>query len=284
MTNVAGSSAKYDQPSDSPTAARRAAATSIGNRARVFTKRLSPVSMVSVIIPAHNESENLSILLPQVYRALNAARREFEILLVDNASTDDTQEIVRQLENTMPELRLVVEPQMGYGRALLAGFRAARGDVLATLRADNQEKPEDLCRIIALREEENLDLYKAIRTHRLKQEGPTRVLVSFVFNLLFKCILRVRSRDINASPKVLTRAFYESARLESEDWFIDAEIMIKAEHMGIPIGALPIEYLPRLKGKSTASLRTVFEFLTNMARWHMRLRANRLMPSRPDHD
>lgn len=250
---------------------------SIGNRARVFNERPPHISLVSVVIPAHNESDNLSILLPQVSRAFNVARRQFEILVIDNASTDDTQEIVRKLENTIPELRLIVEPQMGYGRAVLAGFRAAKGDVLATLRADNQEKPEDLCRIIALREEENLDLYKAIRMHRLKQEGVMRVVVSFVFNTLCKRMLRLQSRDINASPKVLTRAFYESARLESEDWFIDAEIMIKAEHMGIPIGALPIEYLPRLKGKSTARLKTVFEFLRNMARWRMRLRASRLL-------
>jgi len=233
--------------------------------------------MVSVVVPAHNESQNLSILLPRLHRALNEARREFEILLVDNASTDDTQEIVRAFQAAMPELRLVLEPQMGYGRAVLAGFRAAKGDVLATLRADNQEKPEDLCRIMELREKENRDLYKAIRMHRMRQEGLMRVVVSFVFNALFKLMFPVKSRDINASPKVLTRAFYESARLESKDWFIDAEIMIKAERLGIAIGALPIEYQARLKGRSTARPHTVLEFLGNMARWRMRLRSNRLL-------
>jgi glycosyltransferase involved in cell wall biosynthesis len=235
------------------------------------------MAMVSVIIPAHNESENLSVLLPRLHRALTDTRREFEILLIDNASTDDTQAVVRQFGRAMPELRLVAEPRLGYGRAVLAGFRAARGDVLATLRADNQERPEDLCRMIALREAENLDLYKAIRLHRMQQEGVLRVVVSFVFNKLSTLMLRVKARDINASPKVLTRAFYESARLESPDWFIDAEIVIKAEHMGIPIGALPIEYHPRLKGRSTARPQTVFEFLKNMLRWRVRLRTNRVL-------
>ncbi len=96
-------------------------------------------------------------------------------------------------------------------------------------------------------------------------------------HLLFKLMFGLRSRDLNATPKVFTREFMEASRLRSKDWFIDAEMVIKAERMGLAVGEMEIEYLPRLKGKSTVRLRHIFEFLRNMVWWRERARHGNLL-------
>lgn len=225
----------------------------------------------SVVVPAHNEAENLQILLPRLYATLSGMGVGFELIIVDNASTDATPSVLAAFQHSMPELVQVEEPQLGYGRAVLTGLRAAHGAYIGINRSDNQEKPEDLARMFFALRTEDVSFYKGVRTHRLN-DGWMRVVVSLVYNTLFKILFGLRSRDLNATPKIFTRAFYEAAHLESNDWFIDAEMVIKAEKLGFSVREMAIEYLPRLKGKSSVRPRHVFEFLGNMIKWRKRLR------------
>ncbi len=80
----------------------------------------------SVVIPAHNESENLKILLPKLKNALSSLN--CELVIVDNASTDDSRKVLEEFQKTAPNLVIVYEPKLGYGNAILAGLAAARGD------------------------------------------------------------------------------------------------------------------------------------------------------------
>lgn len=237
-------------------------------------KTLSPV-VFSVIVPAHNESENLKILLPRLMSALEVLE-SFEVILVDNASNDATRTVVGDFQKTYPHLRLVAEPTLGYGRAVLTGLQASSGGYLGTIRADNQEKSEDLVRMLQATAREKVDLYKAVRQTRTN-DGLKRIVISLIFNFLFQHLFGLKSRDLNASPKVFTRHFYEFARLESLDWFIDAEMVIKAEKLGFTVREVEIEYLPRLKGKSNVRMRHLFEFLGNMVRWYGRLLHGKLL-------
>ncbi|HEY4526915.1 MAG TPA: glycosyltransferase family 2 protein [Candidatus Paceibacterota bacterium] len=232
------------------------------------------VKLYSIIVPAHNESENLVILLPRLDAALQKLSREYEIIVVNNASTDDTEVAIDGLG--LSRVRIAREPALGYGRAVLAGLSESRGDMIGIIRADNQEKPDDLRAMFDAAEREGVALYKAVRKNRIS-DGLKRIIISFVYNMLFKFMFGLSSRDLNATPKVFTRSFLEQARLESKDWFIDAEMVIKAEHLGLSIREMEIEYLPRLKGKSTVRMRHIFEFLGNMLRWYLSTRHGRLL-------
>ncbi|HEY4487356.1 MAG TPA: glycosyltransferase family 2 protein [Candidatus Paceibacterota bacterium] len=232
------------------------------------------VKLYSIIVPAHNESENLVILLPRLDAALQKLSHDYEIIVVNNASTDTTEEAVRNL--SLSRVRVAREPTLGYGRAVLAGLSEAEGDMIGIIRADNQEKPDDLRAMCDAAEREGVALYKAVRKNRIS-DGLQRIIISFVYNMLFRFMFGLSSRDLNATPKVFTRSFLESARLESKDWFIDAEMVIKAEYMGLPVREMEIEYLPRLKGHSTVRMRHIFEFLSNMLSWYKRARHGRLL-------
>ncbi len=223
---------------------------------------------LSVVIPAHNESENLKILLPKLKNALSGLN--CELVIVDNASTDNSREVLAEFQKTIPNLVLISEPKLGYGHAVLAGLAAARGDFLGIIRSDNQEDPQDLLKMYQVCRKESLHFYKAIRKSRIN-DGLKRIVISRIFNFLFRILFGFKAVDINAAPKIFSREFYKRARLESTDWFIDAELVIKAAKLGYTIGEMPIEYLPRLKGKSTVRLVHIWQFLKNMIIWYGRI-------------
>ena len=228
----------------------------------------------SIIVPARNEAENLRVLLPRLKKALTPF--DCEIIVVDNGSTDDSAAAITGLRKSIPNLVMASEPIAGYGRAVLCGLRNARGEILGIIRADNQEKPEDLAMMCGLFLLRKLDILKAVRRSRTS-DGFRRIVISKVYNAIFQTIFHSRAKDINATPKIFTRVFYERASLESLDWFIDAEIVIKAEYFKCAIGEAEIEYLPRLKGRSNVRPAHVYQFLANMIRWGIRRSHGKLL-------
>lgn len=222
---------------------------------------------LSVVIPAHNEAENLRVLIPELDNALQHISAE--IVVVNNASTDITARMLEELKKELPRLMIVHEPTLGYGRAVLAGLRQVRGGTIAIIRGDGQEKPADVARMYAFHEREGHDVSKGVRSTRA-HDGLRRIVVSWFFNKLFCTVFQVPFRDINAAPKFFSRRFYEQARLESLDWFLDAEIILKAAALHCKIGEMGIEYLPRRSGKSTVRFRHMVEFMRNIAQWRAR--------------
>lgn len=234
---------------------------------------------LSVVIPAHNESENLKILLPRLRTSLANIRSQ--IVIVDNASNDDTGAVLDFLKGSMPNLDIIKEPCLGYGRTVIMGLKNAHGKVIAIMRADNQEKPEDLVRMYKYLQMSGLEFCKAIRKNRLREEGITRVIVSAVYNTLFGWFFCVDAKDINASPKIFTKKFYAQLKPESADWFIDAEMVIKARKLGYEIGEMEILYSPRLNGRSNVRFVHILEFLRNMWRWHRRVKKGEVFSPAP---
>lgn len=223
----------------------------------------------SVILPAHNESENLKVLLPKLCRAL--AGFNSEIIVVDNSSSDNTGDVARLLaEKCAIKIRVIDEPKLGYGRAILTGLKIAQGDYLGIMQSDNQIKVEDLVGLYLSCRTGGYRFYKAVRRSRVN-DGLKRIIISKIYNILFRIFFGVTTRDVNAMPKIFARQFYNEAALESKDWFIDAEMVIKADQLGCKIGEGEIEFLPRLGGKSSVRWVHIFQFLRNMVIWHRKL-------------
>src|SRR3989344_4904121 len=171
------------------------------NELKNMSNNATHVPELSLIVPAYNEAENLSILLPKLQQQLQAL--DYELIVVNNASTDNSRTILENLAKTMPELVVVSEPKLGYGRAVLTGLAAARGKNLAVIRSDNQEKPEDLVAMYKYFKENNLDFCKAVRRSR-RSEQWIRLPISYVYNFLFRRLFGLKTTDINAVPKIFT--------------------------------------------------------------------------------
>jgi len=223
---------------------------------------------LSIIVPAHNESENLKRLIPELVETLSVFKDGYEIVVVDNASTDATKETLDALRQRFPSVRSVFEPKMGFGRALLTGLREGVGEVLGYIHADNQMSPREIVRIYEKLKADDLAVCKARRMNR--NDGAWRFVISKTYNLLFRIMFKVSLQDINGSPKLFTKKFFDEAKLSSLDWFIDPEILIKAKAMGVAAGDVPIQTFRRESGVSKVRFKTILEFFKNMFRYWSR--------------
>ena len=155
------------------------------------------------------------------------------------------------------------------GWDMRSGLEAARGDVLIVLDGDAQNPVSDVARMYRALRESGADVMKGRRV--LRHDGPYRRLVSIAYNALFRLLFRTRGLwDINGKPKALTRAAYERLDLRSDDWFVDAEIVLKARDLGLTIRELPVEFFENEERASLVRPSAILEFARNMLRVRLR--------------
>ncbi|MFA6171557.1 MAG: glycosyltransferase family 2 protein [Patescibacteria group bacterium] len=221
----------------------------------------------SLVIPAYNESSSLNSAISPLMDEIEKVETDFEIILVDNGSTDDTRERLAGLEKIFPRLKTVrVFPNQGYGNGILAGLKSARGEIIGWTHADNQIAPADIVRAYQKMLNENLQLCKAVRKER---ESGWRRTQSRAYNFIFHRLFKSGLRDINSPPKIFSRSLYEKINLCSLGWFIDPELVIKALREGAKIGEVEISWKPREGSRSKVSLTASLDFLFNMIKYRL---------------
>ena len=220
----------------------------------------------SIIIPAYSEEAHIERVVRDIHRELQKVESDFEIVVVDNGSFDNTKAILEALHIEMPRVCVRhVFPNRGYGGGILEGLSAARGEILGWTDGDGQVSAEDLREMYVKMQQENLIFFKARRMTR--HDGIVRVVQSKIYNLIFHTLFFAAVNDINAKPKLFRRSFYEKIRLVSTDFFIDAEIVIQALRCGVPIREYPIIFQSRKGGASKIGIGSGFEFIKNLFRY-----------------
>lgn len=206
---------------------------------------------LSVVAPAHNEEENVERLVAEVQTACSSLGEPWEFLIVDDGSTDSTQQKIRDLMRTRPWLRCVQMSQTPPGRgngqsaAFHAGFRAARGDLIAVLDADLQNDPGEIPAMIALLRQNNADMVQGDRSHARKDNIVRRV-GSIVGRLFRRMILGDTIRDTGCSLRVMKRQI--ALRLPLEFAGMHRFIPVAARHMGYAVIEMQVRHRPRAAG------------------------------------
>ena len=217
---------------------------------------------LSIVIPAYNEGAHLGQIIRDIHEELQKVESDFEIIIVDNGSLDNTQAILEALQKEMPRVHSRFLPVPGYGKAVLAGLSVARGEIIGWTDSDGQIRPKILGEMYEKMRRENLIFFKAKRMAR--HDGRLRTIQSKIYNLIFRVLFPTSVNDINAKPKLFRRSFYENAGLTSTDLFIDAEIIIKALRSGVPIREYPITFESRKDGASKIGVGAGLEFIKNL--------------------
>jgi glycosyltransferase involved in cell wall biosynthesis len=234
---------------------------------------------LSVIVLCYRAGERARQVAASIASALvRSGIESYQLVLVGNYSEgvrDVTPEVVRELAARDPRIVCSAAVKRGMmGWDMRTGLELAAGDCLAVIDGDGQVAAEDLVRVFRELQRGGYDLVKAARVHR--DDGLTRKTISVAFNALFRLLFPgLPVRDVNAKPKVMTRAAYQRLELESDDWFIDAEIMIQARRLGLRIGEVETRFLALTGRRSFINLRTLLEFLGNLARYRLRERRRR---------
>ena len=206
----------------------------------------TPAPQLSLVIPLLNEADNLRPLHERLTTSLTQVGRPYEILFVDDGSTDASPVILEELFRRDPAHVRVIQFRRNFGKtaALSAGFAHARGPVIITMDADLQDDPAEIPAMLA-RLDEGYDLVAAWRVDR--QDPLDKRLPSRLFNFVVSRFTGVRLHDFNCGFKVYRRAVTDSVRLYGE---LHRFIPVLAHQQGFRVAELPVRHHPRHAGVS----------------------------------
>jgi glycosyltransferase involved in cell wall biosynthesis len=198
---------------------------------------------VSVVIPAYNEGRTVEGIIGRVL----ALPIDKEIIVVDDGSTDNTAEVLKELAAQHPEIRGVsLSRNQGKGAALRAGFAGARGDVIIVQDADLEYDPRDYPVLLAELEKPGVDMVYGSRILGRNPHGPmSYFLGGRMISLLTSLLFRTHISDEPTGYKVFPRELLDTIRLESRGFEFCPEITAKALRRGYTIREVPIRYHPR---------------------------------------
>jgi dolichol-phosphate mannosyltransferase len=226
-------------------------------RARVEDADRRP-ELISVILPVFNEAHNLKELLPAVFRNLEGLGLSYEVIVVDDGSTDQTGEVVRQLAR--PQLRLIqLRRNTGQTAALMAGIRFSKGDILITMDGDLQNDPADIPQLLA-KLDEGYDLVSGWRQQR-KDAALRRNLPSSLANRLISAVSGIFLHDYGCTLKAYRRQALQGVQLYGE---MHRFIPIYAYWNGARVTEIPVRHHARGHGVSHYTLMRIPKVLFDL--------------------
>ena len=206
---------------------------------------------VALVLPAFNEVENLEAAVAQASAALARIDAAWELVVVDDGSSDGTGPLADRLAEAEPRLRVVHHGvNRGKGVALRSGVAASRAPVVGWTDADLPFDMEALERAHARLVETDADLVAGVRVNRDEYSLQRRIL-SGTYNGLFRALLGVPLDDVGFALKVMRRTVFDRADLRSDGGFVDAELMAWAHRAGLRIERVGVAFTPRVHGTST---------------------------------
>lgn len=224
---------------------------------------------LSIVLPAYNEEENVASAVEEVSSVVRRLGMDYEIILVNDGSADRTGEIARELQQRIPNFRLVEHyPNRGYGGSLKAGFAAATKDLVAFIPADKQFVFGEITRF--LEKIEQADVISGYRANR--QDSPIRKFNALGWNSLVRLLFGYLCRDIDCGFKLFRRKVLEHVNLVSDGAMVDTEFLAGAKARGYRIAEVKVTHLPRVAGHPTgANVKVIVKAFRDLARFRLRL-------------
>jgi hypothetical protein len=207
-------------------------------------------ALLSVCLPAYNEEANIPGMLQAASAILPEFVEDFEVIVVDDGSSDRTAERAGRYARDDARVRLIRHDRnRGYGASLSTAFRAARGDLVFFTDADGQFSLLDLG--LLLKSVRKSDVVIGYRHPRADHSG--RLLNAWAWNRLIRLLLGVRVRDLDCAFKLFRREIVEQLELTATGSCINAEIMVQCARRGWIVREVPVHHYPRAGGVATGA-------------------------------
>lgn len=228
------------------------------------------IPSLSIVIPAHNEAGTVVEAVEEVSAVAQQLGLDYEIILVNDGSTDQTGSLARALTQRISRLRLVEHfPGRGYGGALKVGFAAASKKWIAFFPADKQFVFSDISKLLEINA--TADIISGYRANR--QDNFIRKLNAWGWNVLIKILFGSLVRDIDCGFKLFRRDILKHVNLVSDGAMLDTELFAGAKAYGYSIAEVDVTHLPRKAGTATgANLLVIFKALRDLLRFRWRFR------------
>jgi dolichol-phosphate mannosyltransferase len=219
---------------------------------------------ISAVLPAFNEEENIEAAVTRLAEALGSlVLADWEIIIVDDGSVDNTGLIADRLAGEDPRIRVFHhQPNLGYAEALKTGFANSKHRLFFFTDSDNQFDVREISRLIPLIQD--ADIVCGFRIYRF--DPLTRLVISWVFNLVVRIMFRIGVRDIDCAFKLFRREVFDRVEIKSKKFFVNAEVLAKAKYYGFKMCEVGVRHYPRPAGRSTVRPSHVPSTLAELAR------------------
>lgn len=208
------------------------------------------LTSISLFFPCYNESANVGGMIEQSVKVGEEYGVDYEVVVVDDGSTDNSAEIVRQWTQKNPRVRLVRHDyNQGYGSALRTGLASATKDLVFLTDGDNQFRLADIEKLFS-----KIDSCDVVAGYRIsRQDKAHRRLNGFLWTRLNRALFGLPVRDVDCAFKLFRKKCLQGLTLKSDQLLIHAEILARLKKKGCKIQEIGIPHYPRTAGKATAT-------------------------------
>ncbi len=203
---------------------------------------------LSVFFPAYNDGGTIASLVIRAVQTASRLTSDFEVIVVNDGSSDATREIADELARTYPEVRVIHHPRnRGYGGALRSGFAAATKDLVAYTDGDAQYDPAELP-VLWNRLTPDVDV---VNGYKISRSDPWhRIVIGRLYHHTVRLLFRLRVRDVDCDFRLIRRSVFDHVTLEGDTGVICLEMMRKFQDTGCVSVEVPVHHYHRAHGQS----------------------------------
>lgn len=228
---------------------------------------------LTVFFPCHNEQGNIERVVQQAIEVLPTISDDYEIIIVNDGSTDRTAEIADRFAETNPLVRVVHHPaNRGYGGALQSGFHSATKEWVFYTDGDGQFDLHDLPGLL-----ESVDNYDIVTCYRIRrQDTLLRKLNGWAWSKLVNLLFRFKIKDVDCAFKLYRRKIFDHIEMHSEGALIDTEILARAIRADYRITQRGVRHYPRIAGEqSGASFKVILRAFKELFKLRKQIKATK---------
>lgn len=228
---------------------------------------------ISVFFPCYNEQGNVARVAQQAIDVLEGIHADYEVIIVDDGSADDTGRIADEIAAAHDRVRVVHHPRnLGYGAALQSGFRAARKELVFYTDGDGQFDLNEMPPLLPLMKQ-----YDIVSGYRLdRKDNLIRKFGGWAWTTVNRFAFSLNIRDIDCAFKLYKRAIFDDITMESTGALIDTEILARAARKGYTITQKGVHHYPRVAGRQTgANPRVILRAFRELLKLRRRILADR---------
>ncbi len=228
------------------------------------------MNSISVFFPCYNEQENVERTAEKVIRTLEKLNADFEVIIVDDGSSDQTPQIADAISRRDGRVKVVHHRRnLGYGAALQSGFKAAAKELVFYTDGDGQFDIEEMPPLLEL-----MDRYDIVSCYRLnRQDSLIRRINGWCWTRLVCLLFSLKIRDIDCAFKLYKRKIFDNIKMSSTGALIDTEILARAARNGYRITQKGVHHYPRTAGSQTgANLRVILRAFKELFELQGRIR------------
>ncbi len=203
---------------------------------------------ISAFFPAYHDWGTIPSMIVTTDRTLRSLTDDYEIIVVNDGSTDYTGEVLEEMATRYPHLKVVTHPQnRGYGGALRSGFSNATKDLIFYTDGDAQYDPHEMTLLLdALRDDVDV-----VNGYKISRSDPIeRIIIGRLYHNFVKMMFGLRMRDVDCDFRLIRRRVFDKVKLKSNSGVICLELMKKIQDAGFTIVEVPVHHYHRAHGKS----------------------------------